>query len=331
MRFSIIIPVYNSENFLHKCLDSIVLQNYSDYELILVDDGSTDNSQNICRAYAEKYGNIRLVFQENAGPSAARNHGISLAAGEYIAFVDSDDWVQPNYFETLLLATEQSPDLVFFGTTHWDGVCATPKTFPTEFLPDNSSMIAFLVDHYQQGDICSAVNKLYAKWLFLGGSLRFPTGTVVEEDLQFVLLAIDKANSLLSIEDALYCYNRRESGSVTTKYNPHKFDCKTRAYKAELQMAEKWGQKKLAAFFHDNYLSYISSCINNLMYCACPLSRKKKLQEIRRFFLAEETVACIASTRGLCLRSKVVYMLISLRLYRVSYWLHFITFRLRRR
>ena len=116
MKFSVIIPVYNSAPFLHKCIGSIVEQQYNDYELILVDDGSTDASQDICQEYADKYGHIRLIRQENSGPSAARNRGIDCARGEFITFVDSDDWVKPAYFQTLRDAVAGKPDLVFFGT-----------------------------------------------------------------------------------------------------------------------------------------------------------------------------------------------------------------------
>jgi glycosyltransferase involved in cell wall biosynthesis len=331
MKFSVIIPVYNSAQFLRKCIGSIVEQEYADYELILVDDGSTDASYEICREYAEKYDHILLIRQENSGPSAARNRGIDCARGEYIAFVDSDDWVKPGYFQILSDAVAKQPDLVFFGTGHFAGISEIPKAFPSADITGNDRIVSFIAEHYWAGDICSAVNKLYSRKLFCGETVRFPEGTVVEEDLQFVLRAADKAQSLLSIQDVLYCYNRRESGSVTTKYNPKKFDSKTRAYREELRIAEKWNQKKLTAIFHDNYLSYISSCINNLMYEACPLTKREKLLEIRRFFRADETMSCIAAGKGMSLRSKVMYWLIRLRLYRVSYLIHRVIFCLRRR
>jgi glycosyltransferase involved in cell wall biosynthesis len=281
--------------------------------------------------YAAEYPNVRLICQENSGPSAARNRGIDCARGQYVTFVDSDDWVKPNYFQTLSTAVSEEPDLVFFGTGHVDGMHETPKAFPGANIKGNEQLIHFLAQHYLQGDICSALNKVYSGKLLRDENLRFPEGTVVEEDLQFVLQATDKAQSLLSIRDVLYCYNRRASGSVTTKYNPHKFDSKTRAYRKELYFAEKWNQAKLAALFRDNYLSYVSACTNNLMYEACPLTRKEKLTEIRRFFRAEETKNCIAHCKGISLRSKVMYLLIRLRLHWLSYLLHRVLFCLRRR
>lgn len=331
MKFSVIIPVYNSEAFLNKCIDSIVDQGYDDYELILVDDGSSDSSRKICENYANTRENVHLICQENSGPSAARNRGISSAKGEYITFVDSDDWVKPEYFQVLENAVAVEPDLIFFGTGHYAGNIETPKAFPVTSVSGNTNVIDFVASYYLNGDICSAVNKVYSRQIMQNGTVQFPTNTVVEEDLQFVLQAVDNAEKLVSIQNILYCYNQRETGSITTKYNPKKFDCKIRAYKAELNMAEKWQKEQLAALFHDNYLSYISACINNLMYEACPMTKREKLNEIKRFYQAEETIYCISKSKGLSLRSKIMYWLIRLNLYRTSYLLHYMIFHIRRR
>ena len=98
---SIIIPVYNVEKYLRKCLDSIINQTYKKLEIILIDDGSTDNSGKICEEYAKKDDRIIVIHKENAGVSSARNRGIELANGKYIGFIDSDDWIEENMYETL--------------------------------------------------------------------------------------------------------------------------------------------------------------------------------------------------------------------------------------
>lgn len=102
MKLSIILPVYGVANYLRKCVDSLLVQDITDYEIILVDDGSPDECPQICDEYAEKYDNIRVVHQKNAGLSAARNSGVKVATGDYIMFVDSDDYLQPNVLGTLL-------------------------------------------------------------------------------------------------------------------------------------------------------------------------------------------------------------------------------------
>lgn len=98
-KISIIVPVYKVEKYLHRCLDSIVAQNFTDWECILVDDGSPDGSGKICDEYAEKDGRFKVFHQENQRVSAARNKGLDNAKGEWIGFVDSDDWVSKDYFQ----------------------------------------------------------------------------------------------------------------------------------------------------------------------------------------------------------------------------------------
>ncbi len=117
MRFSIIIPVYNAESFLDKCLRSVLDQDYSDYEMLLINDGSTDRSGVMCREYAEKFpGRIQYVCQENAGPSGARNRGIQIARGEYLVFLDSDDAIEANSLARLeSIICEKKADAIICG------------------------------------------------------------------------------------------------------------------------------------------------------------------------------------------------------------------------
>ena len=109
---SIIVPVYNAEKYLRRCIDSILSQSLTDFELILIDDGSTDRSPLICDEYATRDKRIRLIHKKNDGVSAARNDGIDIAQGEFITFVDSDDWVDEVYLYTLLQYKQY--DIVFF-------------------------------------------------------------------------------------------------------------------------------------------------------------------------------------------------------------------------
>ena len=110
---SVIVPVYNVEPYLRKCLDSIVAQTYTDLEILVIDDGSTDRCGAICDSYAERDPRIRVFYTENRGLSAARNLGLDHATGEYIGFVDSDDWIEPDMYEVLLKkAVQTDADIV---------------------------------------------------------------------------------------------------------------------------------------------------------------------------------------------------------------------------
>ena len=109
---SIIVPVYNSEKYLGACIDSILSQYFRDFELILVDDGSRDSSPHICDDYTQKDSRVKVIHKENGGVSAARNDGLDIAKGEYVTFIDSDDWVERDYLSTL--SNYRNYDIVFF-------------------------------------------------------------------------------------------------------------------------------------------------------------------------------------------------------------------------
>lgn len=115
MRFSIIVPVYNTERYLKKCIDSILIQKFSDFELILVDDGSEDGCGDMCDQYAEYDSRVRVIHKKNMGVSAARNDGLDKASGDYILFVDSDDWIENNCLEVLNDVITENIDVVVFG------------------------------------------------------------------------------------------------------------------------------------------------------------------------------------------------------------------------
>lgn len=326
MKFSIIIPVYNSAPYLNKCIDSIFNQSYSDFELILIDDGSTDNSYDICKEYAKHHENIIVVHQENSGPSIARNHGIQISKGDYILFVDSDDWVSKDYFSVLDKAIKTNPDMVFFGGIHLSDNKRIKKLYPERNLAGKSNITKFFTDNYYEADSHSCANKVFSSSLIKENNISFPLNTVVEEDLIFILKAIEYSTKAISISEAIYFYNRRSSGSVTTKYNPKKFECKVSAYVIEESFAKSWNEIRLLHYFQDNYLSYISSSINNLMYKECELTVKQKVDEIRKYYQNDVTLSCIKCGKPLSIRSKVMWILISLRLYKISYLLHYIIF-----
>lgn len=177
---SIIVPVYNVDLYLRDCLDSIVNQTYRNIEIIIVDDGSSDNSGAICDEYGSRDNRIKVIHQANSGVSEARNVGLDIAIGDYILFVDSDDWIDKEVCETVLeLAIEQNADIVCFGQKeyHLSGnveVFAVNK--PCEI--EKTELIKQLV--YEYGVIRTGmINKFYSSNLFR--NIRFPKGRTYED------------------------------------------------------------------------------------------------------------------------------------------------------
>ena len=194
MKLSIIVPVYNVEPYLAKCLDSLVNQTVDDYEIIVVNDGSPDGSQKIISAYAEKYPDLIVpVVKENGGVASARNLGLNMARGEYIGFVDGDDYVAPDMYEKLIAAMERDGADV--------AQCDTLQCFPdgrTEFYDSTT-----LLDDDPLTASCSSCSKLFTRAVI--GKLRYPLG-VWYEDLDFVLKVLLKAKKITAVKEPLYFY-----------------------------------------------------------------------------------------------------------------------------
>lgn len=205
---SVIVPVYGTEAYLEQCADSILQQTWQNLEIILVDDGSPDRCPEICDAYAEKDPRVRVIHRRSAGVSAARNAGLDAAGGEYISFVDSDDWILPDMIETLVTACEYDhTDLAFCRMIYVkQGKVYQPAPEPAEVISAEDLLRDILM--HRRGSV-SSCNKLYKAKLFDG--IRFPEGVRFEEDPVFFLL-IRKANGVSYTGTASYFY-RFHSGS----------------------------------------------------------------------------------------------------------------------
>ena len=205
---SVIVPIYNTESCLRRCLDSLRSQTYDDLEIIMVDDGSSDGSAAIAGSFAQQDTRFRYLHQENSGAGAARNAGLDRAQGAYLSFVDSDDWVSPDFIQKLYDALQ---------TNHADISCCSAVWA----LPDGSTQIyrPMAVSNQIFTDIRaflrtvsdSPVNKLYKRELF--EDLRFPVG-IIYEDYATIPLACARAKKAACIEDVLYYYFWRTDSTI---------------------------------------------------------------------------------------------------------------------
>lgn len=188
--FSIIIPVYNSEPYLEKCLDSILDQNYPDFEVILIDDGATDRSGAICDEYALKDARIRVFHEKNGGVSFARNKGLSVACGKYISFVDSDDWVAPDYLSVYAEARARFDyDLVYIemaiAQENGESTTLCMRNLAAEEKNELLDVLKFLLLDYKEfGFTC---NKSFKRDLIKRYNLRFDQNYSLGEDRLFTL------------------------------------------------------------------------------------------------------------------------------------------------
>lgn len=200
---SIIVPVYKTEKYLPKCIDSILAQTFVDFELILIDDGSPDHCGEICDEYALKDGRIIVIHQENKGVSAARNAGLDIARGEYIGFVDSDDWIEPEMYEILVTTmVAKSTDVVICGCTQRNG---NGDFLLLDFQSEGTyTQEQLLKAMYSKPNPIGGIlwNKLFRKSTI--GELRFNENMRNCEDGMFVVEYLFSACSGFKITDPLY-------------------------------------------------------------------------------------------------------------------------------
>ena len=211
---SVIVPVYNVEAYLNRCVDSILAQTYENLEIILVDDGTKDASDKICDAYAAQDSRIRVIHKPNGGLSSARNAGIDIATGDYVAFVDSDDWIEPDTYEHLLSAAlRYDVKLVCAGRYDVDSATGEKKKGlcpPREEVVSGTEM-ARRIFLWENMDSASW-DKLYHRSLFR--EIRFPLGKIVEDVPIMYLIALD-AGTVAMCDKPVYNYYHRP-GSITT-------------------------------------------------------------------------------------------------------------------
>lgn len=213
---SIIVPVYQVKAYISECVESLLAQTYTNLEVLLVDDGSTDGSGAVCDEYAARDSRVRVVHQENQGAAGARNTGLDLALGKYIAFVDSDDVIAPTYVKELFLLLKKYQADIAACAYGRDQLCETGDT--GELCMSSEQMLRQWHGKYKRWETIPW-NKLYDRAVFEGreksGSIRFPVGRRYEDVLISHLL-INNAGKVALTMQVLYCYRTR-SGSCSTK------------------------------------------------------------------------------------------------------------------
>lgn len=206
---SIIIPVYNSARYLTESIASVQASTFKDLELILVDDGSTDGSGTICDALAEEDARIRVIHQPNGGVSSARNKGLESAEGSFVAFVDSDDRVDPQMYEKLLAAALPDYDIAFCDMLlRYHDCDVAQETFALG--SDRIQTVGNLLLSGIGGGPCHMIVRRS-----LVGPLRFPVHIHSGEDLWFTLRLFSSTRAITKVEEPLYIYNQENSGSIT--------------------------------------------------------------------------------------------------------------------
>ena len=249
---SVIIPIYNVENYLERCLNSIVHQSYPYMEIILVDDGSTDNCGKICDEWQKKDKRIKVIHKENGGLSDARNKGIDIATGEYISFIDSDDWIDLETYEISVQKMKECQAQIVAFNVCWvyEGKEYTPD-LSAEYEVMNSEQ-AILTTVGNTKVRTTAWNKLYRADLI--GTFRFLKGRLNEDEF-FTFRILDKADKIVYLHRECYYYFQR-SNSIMGKYTLQRLDM-VDGVRERMLLAEK----KYPNIYKETKLSFCEVCL----------------------------------------------------------------------
>lgn len=282
-KISIIIPIYNCELWLSRCIESVVNQTYKNLEIILVNDGSSDNSIEICKYYERIDNRVIFINKENGGTSSARNTGIKISTGEYIQFVDSDDTLYENACEKLIdYITKSKSDLVICGLN----VYKNKKLLRTPHLEYKEVNIKESFENFKfiYPIFASPCNKIYKKSLIRE---YFDESLSAGEDMKFNLNYIKNIQKLITIEDCLYNVNLDNQNSLNRKFREDRLDLFLQQNKLEFLLCEDlYGSKYDKAFLNDKCMNGVHSHLRNI----CMLKNKNDAIRIISKYLNENYI-----------------------------------------
>lgn len=298
---SIIIPVYNTSAFIEQCLSSIFCQTFQDFEIIIVNDGSSDNSLELCEKYQFVHDNVRLINQLNQGVSSARNIGISVAKGTWVTFIDSDDWIHSDYLASLVKFTTDDYDIVMSGLNYFED--KTNRQLGHERITENTSFKLNAPEDcfaaIQLPLITSPVSKLYRRSVLINSHLQFDPTLSYAEDRDFNLRFLRHCRKIVTTSYIGYQYRKAVNGSLSSKQDYINFLKIDLAYWSKLKsflddkhcISEStlaYLAKRLFNFYNDRFTQVFS----------CPKYNNRIKLSILRSYIKEEQFIWL--TRHLC-------------------------------
>lgn len=332
IKYSVILPVYNVEKYLHRCLNCLLNQNYSNYEIILVDDGSTDKSGIICDSYSEKYKNVHVIHQKNQGSGIARQTGINFSTGEYLCFFDPDDVIENGVFEkNLKIINKYKPDVIFNGYKEirkdFRGQVFLKHHIYNNAIYLQGDQILENFDMISQISIRSLWNKIYRKEFLLNNKIYF-TQQKIGQDALFNFEVYKYLSSLYISTESFYQYDSTIEDSSVKKYRPYRFLYELRIYnklKKVFEYSEKEGE--FESLINRNLWFVYFYSVENLIAKDCPYTLVQKIKfqsKLRNSKIFEKLFKLKNSEIELNLLHKTVFIFEKYGLYPLSMMLIFL-------
>lgn len=273
VKISVIVPIYKVEAFLEQCVRSICNQTHRNLEIILVDDGSPDNCGSLCDKLTKEDPRIRVIHQKNAGQSAARNAALNVMTGDYVGFVDSDDWIEPKMYETLLLLLQQHHAQIAACGMCTDRGISHNREYPQKSDIEVFSQTEALIEVTRNQKVTNSVcDKLWDKAVF--DTVRFPSGEYFE-DMKIVYKCLELIETVAYTPEPYYIYRMTEESTTRGRFQPRMFDD---VYAAKIRA--EYYQQKHPELYEYAFASYIQTSLVRIWDSRHALSCTEKRKEI---------------------------------------------------
>lgn len=315
-KVSIILPCYNVEKYVAKSIQSVLNQTYTDFELLVIIDGSPDNSKAVAEMFADE--RITIFEKSNGGLSDARNYGLERANGEFVYFMDSDDWIERDLVEkTIELLEKQHLNVVIFGYIQDDEDKEGNLVASTETIPQLRSLrkrdSSVEVDAHLLGLLGYAWNKVYRRSFLKVNNLNFEKGISLVEDILFNVQIYQKLNEIYFINKAFYHYLNRPNATLIKQFHPDSFQLKLKRNKVIQQLFENWNFQNKEETIAFSQIHGIRYCIHNMFSYKNDLSFREKTTYIQEMVSHPFTREVIGSYHPKSTKDKVFQVLIKNR------------------
>lgn len=326
IKISAIMPVYNVEKFVGKCIESLQKQTLKDFELIAVDDGSPDRSGEICEEYAKKDPRIKVIHQENAGAPAARNAAIEVARGKYLYFMDSDDWAEETMLEDMYAAAEEnSAQLVVSGyyiDTYYSDTefYSQEQSYPTTVFASQEEFRKNAYKLFDRNLLYTPWNKLFLHEYIKENGIRFKN--VFWDDFPFNLDVVKDVEKVVVLENKYYHFMRARAESETAKYRSDMYEKREEEHGWMTDLYAHWGidDEESREMLQRRYIERVVGCVENVTNSACTLSAKEKKAEIKKIISSDRVRAALKEAKPRSTMMKLMLVPIKMKNTTLTYW-----------
>ncbi len=328
IQVSIIVPIYNAGKYIEDCANSILTQTFSNLELILVDDGSKDNSLELCQRIAEKDSRVKVLHKENGGTSSAKNYGIKNAIGDYIAFCDADDTLDNEYIENLykgvaIYNADACVGNVAFTRTCDSKVVSQRTVEMYEGIFSLKEFMEYYPKYMPNAVIGAPWNKLYRRSIIIENELVFNTKIKNNEDTHFNFEFLAKCENIYVSKAPYYNYmDRVEVVSASKGYIPNIFEIYTLTYKKAVDFLNEIDlYDEYISFQNTYYIDLVIGAINGIVNGKNKFSKKEKIEQIKKICANESVCSAVGTVKHSSVKKQLAVNLIQMKQARFLYYM----------